>query len=172
MVGPLPDPPPHPEPQWRRAWYEYQAYLSVHTASMRHLEASGVVLDSRLSVEEIRERRTLVAVEIRGRVRCADGVTVEVDKTLQARARPDGRSEVLGIHYSYHAWWERAGVARDLLRYDSAPHPGFDGLHRHVFDPATGREVVVDAVERAALPTLDQVITSAVEWRRTVGTEL
>ena len=94
---------------------------------MRHLEASGVVLDSRLSVEEIRERQTLVAVEIRGRVHCADGVTAEVDKTLQARGRPDGRSEVLGVHYRYHAWWERAGVTRDLLRYDSAPHPGFDG---------------------------------------------
>jgi hypothetical protein len=131
-----------------------------------------VLLASTLSVEEIREQGVLVAVEIRGRLNCASRVTIQVEKTLRARTRTDGRYEVLGLYYSYHAWWDDKGMSRDLLRYDSAPHPGLDELHRHVFDPATGIEILVESIGRNELPTLDQVIVAAVEWRRAAGTEM
>ena len=133
---------------------------------MHDLATEGVVLSDGINVEEIRDRRgVLEAVEMRGRVRCAHGVTVNVEKVLEARTRPDGRPEVLGLSYSYHAWFEHEGSQRDLLRYDSA-HGGLDRLHRHVFDPRTGRELLRERIAVADLPTLDQVLIEAAGWRR------
>ena len=132
---------------------------------MRDLETEGVVLSDTLNREEVRNRSgVLEAVEMRGRIQCAGGLTVNVEKVLEARARPDGRPEVRGFSYRYHAWCEYEGVQRDLNRYDSA-HGGLDGLHRHVFDPRTGRARQRDPIPLADLPTLDQVLIEAVEWR-------
>ena len=130
---------------------------------MHDLATEGVVLSDGINVEEIHDRRgALEAVEMRGRVRCADGITVNVEKVLETRTRPDGRPEVRGFSYSYHAWFEHEGSQRDLLRYDSA----HDDLHRHVFDPRTGHELLRERIAVADLPTLDQVLSEAVGWRR------
>ena len=41
-----------------------------------------------------------------------------------------------------------------------------DRLHRHVFDPRTGRELLRERIAVADLPTLDRAPIEAVGWRR------
>ena len=41
-----------------------------------------------------------------------------------------------------------------------------DRLHRHVFDPRTGRELLRERIAVADLPTLDRAPIKAAGWRR------
>lgn len=100
----------------------------------------------------------LERVDIEGRIRCVYGVSLHVRKSLGARLRRDGRPEVRGIYYNYHAWRADGGERRYLFRYDNS----HGGLHLHAFDPATGEETGTAPVRPGELPNLDQLIRRAV----------
>ena len=100
---------------------------------MRSLEREGVVLHSHLSVLDQPDARHGPAdVHIEGRVQCALGVTVYVDKWLEARTRRDGRTEVRGVDYTYHAWRGAGSELRMLFRYDMS-HGGLSQTARGVW---------------------------------------
>lgn len=127
---------------------------------MDALAAEGIVISDTLTFIEVRDERSgeLVAVNLRGRIRCVDDVVIMVDKWLGVRRGRDNHHEVLGQSYRYHAW-QRGRSRRDLVRYDSAH--GLTHLHRHEFD-AAGRETAIVPLDLQTMPRLDLVIQEAV----------
>lgn len=101
---------------------------------------------------DARRKRTLVAIRISGVIKCRNGITIQVDKALEARDAPRGY-EVKGCDYNYHTWIE--GTEREVLRYDTGHY--WKGLHCPVFDIETGDERMF-LVETEQLPTLDAFI--------------
>jgi len=158
MADQLPEPPEAPREghRWQHDWHPYEDYRNVHVSYMDRLFGEQVVLHDHLDFIEI-HGEALDAVQIVGHVECSGGVILAVDKWLDVRRDAHGRSEVRGVSYSYHAWRRNE---HDLLRYDTAH--GLDELHRHDFDPETGREIGVHRVPLEELPTLDGVIREAV----------
>lgn len=124
---------------------------------MTNLLDEGLVEKDALDFEEIRTGRTLTAVIISGQVFCMGGLIVRVNKQLDVRRSSSGY-EVRGIDYDYHAWLPATG--QPVLRYDMAHE--WLGLHVHVFDPATGKELTT-RIELDDLPTLDGFIRQALE---------
>ena len=151
---------PPPRPNWGHDWLAYERYLGVHLSYMRTLERDGVVERDNLSIIDIRRsdgRRS--GVHMYGRVWCAHGVIVEVDKWLAVDlGRSEGGDRVRGEDYSYHAYVERASGPVALFRYDNSD--GHGGLHRHTFD-LSGTEVQVDLLSLEELPTLDLILRQA-----------
>jgi hypothetical protein len=128
---------------------------------MRDLEDQGIVLRDRLAFTEIRDRRKVLRrVNLVGWIECAEDVRVRVDKWLDVRRGVRGRYEVRGRYYDYHAM---RGAGAPLLRYDNAHGP--EALHRHRFNPHSGRDVV-EQISREELPTLDHVILEAIDAAR------
>lgn len=97
-------------------------------------------------------------MRVEGRIGCAFGASVYADTRLEARTRRDGRTEVRGVDYTYHAWRDAGSDRRVLFRYDMA----HGGLHLHLPDPATGEETGRTPVSLEALPDLDLLIRYAV----------
>jgi hypothetical protein len=127
---------------------------------MARLEATGVVDEDGLTFTRQRAPDgEPLRIQIHGRIRCASGAMLAVDKWLTARRRQDNRLEVPAYTYSYHAWMEGSG--RELLRYDNA----HGELRRHFFD-SQGNDVGVVAISLEELPTLDVVIEEAVALAR------
>lgn len=118
---------------------------------MRTLEREGVVVGDSLSFVLIKDDvGDLVSVHIYGRIDCAHGITINVEKWLAASG-----NEVRGSEYSYQAFLR--DPERDILRYDNAHGP----LHRHFFD-GQGHDVGQQELGFDDFPTLDQVIREAV----------
>ena len=133
---------------------------------MRELDDEGIVLGGGLSVSDLTDARgRLARVRVEGRIRCAFGASVYADTRLEARTRRDGRTEVRGVDYTYHAWRDAGSERRVLFRYDMA----HGGLHLHLPDPATGEETGRTPVSLEALPDLDQLIRYAVALARGAG---
>ena len=126
---------------------------------MRELDDEGIVLGGGLSVSDLTDARgRLARVRVEGRIRCAFGASVYADTRLEARTRRDGRTEVRGVDYTYHAWRDAGSERRVLFRYDMA----HGGLHLHLPDPATGEETGRTPVPLEALPDLDRLLRYAV----------
>ena len=125
---------------------------------MNRLIDEGIVETDSLIFDEIFTGRTLTAVIISGRVVCRDGLCVQVNKRLDVRAATGGGYDVKGAHYDYHAWLSAAD--QPVLRYDNSHE--WLGLHVHVFDPGTGKELT-EQIELENLPTLDRFIRLAIE---------
>lgn len=125
---------------------------------MGRLMAEGLVQRHGLSRIEIRERKRILKVQIRGRVECTRDVLVIVDKWLEARYNRRGQCEVRGFSYSYQACLRDE---KQLLRYDSAH--GLGELHRHEYDLVTGEESDLRLIALDDLPPLDEVIREALE---------
>ena len=142
---------------WKRGWFPYQRYVSIHQSSMDSLEAEGLVQRDTLTFREIRTPGgALAAVNLRGRIECCERIVIAVNKWLDTAINDWSQLVVQGRSYSYHAW-VRARPRRDLLRYDD----GHGELHRHFFD-ATGVEVGIQPVALDSLPRLDLLIREAV----------
>lgn len=142
---------------WKRDWFPYQSYVSVHQSSMASLEAEGLIHRDTLTFREIvTPSGALSAVNLRGRIECCDRVVIAVNKWLDTAINDWGQLVVRGNSYSYHAW-VRGGPRREVLRYDD----GHGELHRHFFDMA-GIEVAVEPVTLDSLPRLDLIIREAV----------
>lgn len=152
-----PEASPH---KWPHDWHSYEDYLTVHERHMQTLMDEGLVLRSRLSRIEIGGKK-LQKVQIRGRVECARDVVIVVDKWLEARYNHRNQCEVRGFSYSYEACL-RGG--RQLVRYDSAH--GLDRLHRHTYDPRTGKEIDEQPIALGDLPSLSDFIREGVQASR------
>jgi hypothetical protein len=153
-----------PRPKWAHDWHPYEDYKTVHAGHLAHLTKGGEVTRDRLNFRETRAGHELVSVNITGRIECAAGVLIAVDKWLAVRRGKRGQYEVKGSSYSYHAWEKGAGAT--LVRYDTAH--GIEGLHRHRIDPETRAETR-DEVSLDDLPTLADFIVepsdSQTLWR-------
>jgi len=162
MAGELPRPEEVGGAVWRHEWHPYEDYKTVHQRYIANLSNEGLVEEDGLTFHEYRTGRLLTRVNIAGRITCAFGVTIEVDKWLET----DGASDpsVRGYAYRYHAWLARTG--QEILRYDSAH--GFDRLHCHVFDLHTGQETILPCPIES-LPTLDGFIRLATKKVRDAG---
>ena len=159
MAERVPEDPTPPRPRFPHGWLTYERYLTIHWASLRRLEDEGIVLRNGLSLREDRAANgELAEADISGRIQCAGGVALQVREALEARTRRDGRVEVRGVDYTYHAWRGAGSGQRLLFRYDMA----HGGLHLHSPDPATGEEAGRTPVPIEALPNLDQLIRYAV----------
>jgi hypothetical protein len=144
--------------KWKHDWHSYEDNKSVHHRHIERLVKEGKVLRDVLSFIETADGQKLVTVNIRGRIECAGDVLVFVDKWLDVRRGRKNRYEVKGYSYSYHAWLRN--TSRTPLRYDTAH--GFEGLHRHRFVPAEGREVA-ERISLDQLPTLTGFIEEALQ---------
>jgi hypothetical protein len=159
MAGELPRPEEVAGAVWRHDWHRYEDYKTVHHRYLANLLNEGLVEEDGLTFHEYRSGRLLTNVNVAGRLRCASGVTIEVDKWLETDGESD--SPVRGYSYSYQAWL--AGTGQEILRYDSAH--GFDRLHYHIFDLHTGQETVLPC-PLESLPTLDGFIRLAIKMVR------
>ena len=131
---------------WLHDWYPYDGYRNVHERYINNAVNEGIITENHLVFDECRDGIQLVRVNIRGRIDCAYGLTVFVDKWLEV----DEIQRVKGYSYSYHAWLTWTDQA--VIRYDSAH--GFNNLHCHLFDLKTGSESI-HPVPLCRLPTLD-----------------
>ena len=149
------------EPGNPHGWNSRENYFQVHTHRMQVLYDEGFVLDDGLSVSRLR----FDSLVFEGRVRCLNGLFIDVEKFLAIR-EIGGRIEVRTTTYSYHAGIE-GSQDRPIFRYDNF-HPysregHSDPHHKHVFDPKTWSEVsppewigeeqwpyLSDAIERVA----------------------
>lgn len=168
MAEPVPGPAGFAGPHFPHDWDPWDNYQTVHLSRMDRLERAGVILRQRISFVVVDDELTGEPTEIHvhGQVEGAGGVRIHIDKRLEVRRRADGRLEVRGRLYAYHAWRGSTREGRDLLRYDSSPA---EPLHRHEFDPATGSELAKTPIDLTELPNLDQFIEMAVALGGTAG---
>ena len=153
--------PEGPRTKWSHDWYSYEGYLNVYTSHMDDLLNEGVVLHNGLSFREITDGQgELLQVQVHGTVSCDRSVVVVVEKWLDVRRDRRGHREVKGRSYSYGAYSEKSG--QPILRYDCHGWGGVEQLHKHVFDPRSGRETRNEPIALDALPPLDGVIREAV----------
>ena len=139
---------------WRHDWHSYEDYKTVHERFMSNAISEGIVTENHLVFNEVRQGAKLIQVNIRGRIDCAYGLSVFVNKWLEV----DAGQNVRGADYSYQAWLYDTN--QEVIRYDSAY--GLNDLHCHIFDLNTGEESI-QPVPIDRLPTLDGFIRIAVK---------
>jgi hypothetical protein len=112
---------------------------------------------------------------LKGRVRCRNGLFIDVEKFLEVRRRGD-RTEVRTGTYSYHAGVE-GSAARSIFRYDNAHtyvregHP--DTHHKHTFDYSTWTEKTPpEWIGEERWPHLSDVLEELRQWWETTGRHL
>jgi hypothetical protein len=131
---------------------------------MQALENEGLIIRNRLRFIELRgDDESLESVQICGPIECISGIMVIVNKWLSTRRGTNNRPEVKGCSYSYHAYIHTQDNRPPIIRYDSAHWQG--QLHRHTFDPLSGRETI-DDITLEELPSLGDFIRQAVSLRR------
>ena len=145
-------------------WNALENYLLVHH---RYLEIFRpyFIVDDDLHYGFLAED----LFEIRGRVRCRDGLFVDVTKTLDVNER----NQVRTISYSYHAGIE-GRESRSIFRYDNAHRYTREGHrdehHRHRFDPMTWQEIEPpEWIGREGWPHLSDVIDELRDWWEQTG---
>lgn len=96
----------------KHGWLALSEYVRIHETA---LDNSSFVVQNETSFEEVRDRALIL---LSGRVVCAGGVVVEVEKTLESRPsrRRRGR-EIRGILYKYRAFIEESGA--NIIRYQN-----------------------------------------------------
>ena len=93
------------------------------------------------------------AIRLEGLVLCTNGLVLEmtkegdVDRTQAYRVRM--------FRFRYNAHFPRG---ENVLRYDNMHADEPDIYHRHVFNPATGHEVIREDLTRAQFPVMHQVL--------------
>ena len=74
-----------PRARWQHRWHPYDDYQNVHHEYIEALTESGLVIESRLTFYETPDDSGhLLEVNLVGRIECAEGVNIDVDKTLNA----------------------------------------------------------------------------------------
>lgn len=144
----------------RHGWNAWDAYLAVHESVMEGYRGHFIV-DERLSPVVVSH-----AVYWRGRLLCASGLEIEVDKSQVTRRR-GGRLEVKTVDYKYHVQQRTETGVRKLFRYDDADHhPGHPSRHhRHAYRAGDADDAgIVTHVGYEGWPTLGDVIGEAFAW--------
>ena len=118
------------------------------------LENEGILLENALSIIRSGQPPN-EEMELYGRLHCRSGVTIHVEVIFsiyftRRRLYLQARS------YNYHAWLSTTG--QPLIRYDMSHE--WLGLHRHLYDLATGGASVAP-VTFDELPTLDAFVRTA-----------
>ena len=152
---------PKARAKWPHDWNTYEEYRTVHASYMEGLIKEGIVYEERLTFREITYRSRIVQVQIHGHIQCARDVIIIVDKLLDAERDWDGRLIVKGSEYSYHAYIR--STSHSVIRYDCHGEHGLSSLHKHTFNPKTGKELDSEPIELDDLPSLAEVIRDAVE---------
>lgn len=149
-------------------WNRIERYLTIHH---RHLDdrRGGFIVDEEdnLAYDAVGD-----GLKIIGRIHCAHGLFVDVNKTLAINEDRKVRT----IQYSYHA-----GVIgpedRSIFRYDNAHiyhregHP--DAHHCHRFNPRTWQEIEPEEwVGHDRWPTLGDVLDELEDWWDSIGRHL
>lgn len=158
----------------RHGWNELGNYLLVHERRVQDFVDAGFFLTSSPEVDTAYDRRGLPRlVKIRGRLRCAHDLFVDVDKDLDVMER-GGRTWVRLGDCKYHA-----GVVgeapRTIFRYDTAhPYPDHDdNYHKHLFNHVTWEEVGMPQwIGRRDWPHLSEVLEELQVWWRDTGRRL
>ena len=141
---------------WRHDWHRYEDYKTIHHSYITNLFNEGLIEEDTLTFHEYRTGRTLIDVNVEGRIRCTLGVIIEIDKWLEVDTAND--PSVRGYSYRYHAWL--AETHQGVLRYDNAH--GVGNLHCHLFDLRTGEASIIPC-PRDSLPALDGFIRLAIK---------
>ena len=128
-------------------WNSWDNYLEIHD---KRVEEHPFVLENSLSWTFIGDADRPEAIVLEGGLICNRGVVIRVLKALDCR-QAHGRLEVRGRLYEYNAHF--AGH-HNILRYDNSHLDEPNDFHRHLFDLATGQEVDLSHITRAAMPTL------------------
>jgi hypothetical protein len=140
-------------------WASWQEYLNAHNGKLDSYR-DFFLLDDRLRPDVTPE-----IVLWRGKLMCADGIEIIVDRLQEVRRR-HGSFEVITREYTYHAVQRVAGKTRQIVRYDNTGLHGFaDRHHRHVFDE---NEVeTIEWVGKKGWPNLGQVLDEVHDcWQR------
>jgi hypothetical protein len=156
----------------RHGWNSLENYFHVHDRRIADFIAEGFVLHDGLE----REWLGSDTIVIQGRIRCAHGLFVDVEKYLAVKISRSGALQVKTGSYSYHV-----GIAgereRSLFRYDNAHvytregHP--DTHHKHRFDHHTWQEVrPPDWIGQERWPHLSEVLEELRVWWETTGCHL
>jgi hypothetical protein len=156
----------------RHGWNSIENYLHVHDRRISDFMAEGFVRHDGL-VREWLEADTIV---ITGRIHCAHGLFVDVEKYLAVRKLRSGGLQVKTESYSYHAGIEGTRE-RSLFRYDNAHvytrERHLDAHHKHRFDHRNWREIVPPQwVGQERWPHLSEVLEELRIWWETTGCHL
>ena len=155
MVDRIPRPEEAGGAVWSHDWHPYEDYKTVHYRHMTNLINEGLVQADGLTFHEyLDDSGRLAQVNIEGRIDCAGGLAIRVDKWLEA----DSFRNVRGYSYSYHAWL--SDPEQLVIRYDNAHQ--FNNLHCHIPNPTSGA-VSRYPVPIDSLPTLDGFIRNAIK---------
>ena len=145
----------------RHGWNSWDQYYNIHAN----------VIDGYLGhfifADEIGISVTPDAITFDGRLVCADGLEIHVEKLLDVRQHQGGRPEVRTRTYSYHVLRRHDdGRAVNLFRYDNihTHHGHADAHHRHAYDDDGVEEKRVDHIGAEQWPTLGQVIQEVHQW--------
>lgn len=125
---------------------------------MEALRAEGTVTADALEFIESRNSDgAIVTVNLRGRVFCANGGVLVVNKWLEVRYSNQNRLEARTREYMYEGLVpDDAGRLQERFRYDNC-HGGLATLHCHVFD-GEGRITQVRQLAHEELPYLNEII--------------
>ena len=139
------------------------SYLSIHETAMAQYRDQGFIVDDTLVVEDVGAG----LIRIGGRIDCAGGVRIDVEKTLEIVDYGGSVPLVQTIDYSYSAVLNGRG---NIFRYCS-PHGDDDGVphhphhHVHRFDVLAGdEEGAVTTHGEEQWPTLAEVFEELRGW--------
>ena len=133
-------------------WNSLANYLFLH---QKHLDSHPFVRAGQYSLPfEITDqpRSRYDRIKIQGLVVCTNGLVVEITK-IGDLDRTRGR-RVRISRFRYNAHFPRK---HNVLRYDNMHADEPDIYHRHVFNPATGHEVIREDLTRTQFPVMHQV---------------
>ena len=118
----------------RHGWNALDHYLTIHD---QHLDRRRYFIESHSLVFAFVGDNVLTFL---GRIDCAYGLFIDVDKTLEMNEH----GQVRTVKYSYHAGLS-GGDDRPVFRYDNAQvyerEGHADAHHRHRYDHTTWNEI-------------------------------
>ncbi len=144
-------------PADRHGWNDLEHYIGIHFSCLSDFE--HFILDDGVIIA-IAGPDT---VTVSGRLRCQDGIYLDVRKILELNER----NQVRTSKYKYHAGIAGEG-SRPLFRYDNAHGYGraghVDNHHKHVFDETGKESRDPEWIGRDRWPTMREVIVELEEW--------
>ena len=141
------------------------AYFAAHYGKLKQLESIGLVLSSQdLLVEPAEPDPRTPFLKIKGPIHLADGLRMDVRKTLRVQRLPVlDTYNVYTISYSYSLvnpgsflLFRYCGPHDDDDLEEGPSHHKFH--HKHIFDPATGKQTEIKILTEDEWPTLGEAL--------------
>ncbi len=135
-----------PDPHGWQSWENYKAVLDIRLAQrpfvIRHLDTLDIGFDA-----------DTADLLMTGIVYCERGVALEI-RILFEYDNAHIPHRVRGLRYAYIGWQIGGNL---LLKYHNLHANPDDYIHR-IYDPATGKQMLCEALQRYQFPTFSEVL--------------